>query len=39
MALLNRQDLIDALSELGRLADADGEFVELLVVGGGIMVW
>jgi len=38
MALLNRQDMVDALAELGRLANSDGEFVELLVVGGGIMV-
>jgi len=38
MALLNRESLIDALSQLGQLAEADGQFIELLVVGGGIMV-
>jgi hypothetical protein len=38
MALLNRNDLFAALTRIGQLATADGQSIELLVVGGGIMV-
>jgi hypothetical protein len=38
MALLNRDELLAALTRLGQLAQADGEVIELLVVGGGVMV-
>lgn len=38
MALLNKQDVIDALTHLGRLACAEGLTLDLLLVGGGVMV-
>jgi hypothetical protein len=38
MAFLNRDDLIGALTRLGQLAATDGHAIELLVVGGGVMV-
>lgn len=38
MALLKRQEVIDALTELGRLAGAQGLTLDLLMVGGGVMV-
>ena len=38
MALLGRQELIDALTELGMHAQAEGLTLDLLLVGGGVMV-
>jgi len=38
MALIGKAQLIDALRRLGELAQARGETVELLLLGGGIMV-
>jgi hypothetical protein len=38
MALLDRDELISALNQLGQLAAADGQSIELLIVGGGVMV-
>lgn len=38
MATLQRQELIDALTRLGELANGQGETVELLLLGGGAMV-
>jgi hypothetical protein len=38
MALLTRDDLTSALTRLGQLAIAEGRDIELLIVGGGIMV-
>ena len=38
MALLTRQDIINALERLGQLAAADGCTLHLLVVGGAAMV-
>ncbi len=38
MALLNRQEVIDALTELGRQAEAEGLTLDLLLLGGGVMV-
>jgi hypothetical protein len=38
MALLTRQDIINALERLGQLAAADGYTLHLLVVGGAAMV-
>ena len=36
--ILTRQEIVDALTELGALAQAQGHTVELLVVGGAAMV-
>ncbi len=38
MALLNRAELLTAIDRLGQFADADGMTIELIVVGGGVMV-
>lgn len=38
MALLNKQDVIDGLTQLGRLGCAEGLSLDLLLVGGGVMV-
>ena len=38
MAVLSREEAIDALKRLGELAVAKGEDVELLLFGGGVMV-
>ena len=38
MATLNRQQITDALTRLGQIALASGQTVELLLVGGGVMV-
>jgi predicted nucleotidyltransferase len=38
MALLEREELIAALQRLGELAQARGEQIELVVVGGAAMV-
>ena len=38
MALLDRPDLLAALTRLGELAEAEGTAVDLIVVGGGVMV-
>lgn len=38
MATLTKQDLIAALSRLGQLATQSGDDVELLLLGGGLMV-
>jgi hypothetical protein len=38
MGLLNRQDVIDGLTQLGRLAGAEGLALDLLLVGGSVMV-
>lgn len=38
MALIARQELIEALEHLGRLAEAQGEKVELVLIGGALMV-
>jgi hypothetical protein len=37
MALLDRKDLLDALTRLGQLAQAEGQNIELLLVGGSVM--
>ena len=38
MALLTKQDIIEALQRLGELAQTQGHTIELLVVGGAAMV-
>src|SRR5579862_150199 len=38
MATLNKNELISALTRMGELALADGKDIELMVVGGGVMV-
>lgn len=38
MALLGKQDIIDALTRIGELAAARGQTVELLLIGGSVMV-
>ena len=38
MAVLSKQDVIAALARLGDLADARGETIELLLLGGSVMV-
>jgi hypothetical protein len=38
MGLFSRDDLIAALTRIGQLAAEDAQVVELLVVGGGVMV-
>jgi hypothetical protein len=38
MALLSRDDMLGALRRLGELASAAGQDVDLLLVGGGVMV-
>jgi hypothetical protein len=38
MAVLNKQDLIDALTQLGQLAELQRDAIELVLVGGGLMV-
>lgn len=38
MALLNKRDVIDALTRLGELAQESGETIELLLAGGTLMV-
>ena len=38
MATLGKQELIDALTRLGELAAAQGRKLDLMLVGGGIMV-
>lgn len=38
MATLSKQDVIDALTRLGELAASSGERIELLLLGGGLMV-
>lgn len=38
MATLERQEIVDALRRLGELADANGTPIELLIVGGAVMV-
>lgn len=38
MAILGRQEMIDALTRLGELAAARGQQIQLLLVGGGVMV-
>jgi hypothetical protein len=38
VALLSRQELIDSLTRLGELAHSNGESIELLLVGGSVMV-
>ncbi len=38
MATLNREEIISALTRLGELAAKAGEVVELLLLGGGVMV-
>src|SRR4051812_19355803 len=37
MALLHRKDLLDALTRLGQLAQAEGQSIELLLLGGSVM--
>lgn len=37
MALISRDSLLEALGEMGRLAIANGQHIELLIVGGGAM--
>lgn len=38
MALIARQELVEAFEHLGRLAEAQGEKVELVLIGGALMV-
>lgn len=38
MAMLGKQEVIDALTRLGKLAAEQGSNVDLLLVGGGVMV-
>ena len=38
MATLTRQEIIQALAQLGSLAQEAGQSIELLVVGGAAMV-
>jgi hypothetical protein len=38
MAILTRQEIIQALAQLGSLAQEAGQSIELLVVGGAAMV-
>jgi hypothetical protein len=38
MALLNRGELIEAIERLGQMAIADDESIDLLIVGGAVMV-
>ena len=38
MALLTREEIVAALERLGELADAEGETVHLIIVGGAAMV-
>jgi len=38
MAVLSKQDVVAALARLGDLADARGETIELLLLGGSVMV-
>ena len=38
MALLSRHEITDALTRLGELAQAQGHQVELIAVGGAVMV-
>lgn len=38
MATLTRQEIIDALARLGQLAEARGSRIELVLVGGALMV-
>ncbi|HRQ42509.1 MAG TPA: nucleotidyltransferase [Chloroflexota bacterium] len=38
MALLSQQDIIDALTRLGQIAKENGYQIELLAVGGAVMV-
>jgi nucleotidyltransferase DUF2204 len=38
MSLLSKQELIEALKHLGQLAQARGESIQLLLLGGGVMV-
>jgi hypothetical protein len=38
MALLSKQDVIDGLTRLGQLAEDEGLALDLLLVGGGVMV-
>jgi predicted nucleotidyltransferase len=38
MAALSKQDLIAALTRLGQLAESQGDRVELVLVGGSLMV-
>jgi len=38
MPLLNKHDVIDGLTQLGKLAEMEGLTLDLLLVGGGVMV-
>jgi predicted nucleotidyltransferase len=38
MALISRQDVVAALTRLGELAAGNNQTLELLLVGGGVMV-
>jgi hypothetical protein len=38
MAILSKSDLIGALTRLGEMANSEGKTVELLLLGGSLMV-
>ncbi|MBA3994011.1 MAG: hypothetical protein C0469_10840 [Cyanobacteria bacterium DS2.3.42] len=38
MAIFGREEIIDALTKLGALSQSEGETIELILVGGGVMV-
>ncbi len=38
MAIFTKREIIEALERLGQLAEAQGEVVELMLVGGALMV-
>jgi hypothetical protein len=38
MPLINRSEIVAALKRLGELALADGESIQLVVLGGAVMV-
>ena len=38
MALLTREEIVEALERLGELAQSQGQHIELVAVGGAVMV-